>query len=159
MDIKKAGHPCYSQGCPILFYVERYATSTCSRGPSEVTRTPNLDIPNVAPYQLSYTRIFSFCYYTMLRAKIKDFSVCGHSCGQNRFCAVFGNRGKSSKRRCRKALRRFASPYPGYNHGAPKPGAIPASLYPDMRVSADKHSAIIAKAAGECKHFLILKKN
>ena len=41
----------------------------------------------------------------------------------------------------------------------PKPGAIPASLYPDMRVSADKHSAIIAKAAGECKHFLILKKN
>jgi len=28
-----------------------------------------------------------------------------------------------------------------------------------MRVSADKHSAIIAKAAGECKHFLILKKN
>ena len=44
-------------------------------------------------------------------------------------------------------------------HLAPKPGAIPASLYPDMRVSADKHSAIIAKAAGECKHFLILKKN
>ena len=41
----------------------------------------------------------------------------------------------------------------------PKPGAIPASLYPDMRVSADKHFAIIAKAAGECKHFLILKKN
>ena len=38
-------------------------------------------------------------------------------------------------------------------------GPIPASLYPDMRVSADKHSAIIAKAAGECKHFLILKKN
>lgn len=44
-------------------------------------------------------------------------------------------------------------------HLAPKPGAIPASLYPDMRVSADKHFAIIAKAAGECKHFLILKKN
>ena len=44
-------------------------------------------------------------------------------------------------------------------HPAPKPGAIPASLYLDMRVSADKHFAIIAKAAGECKHFLILKKN
>ena len=42
---------------------------------------------------------------------------------------------------------------------SPKPGAIPASLYPDMCVSANKHSAIIAKAAGECKHFLILKKN
>ena len=39
---------------------------------------------------------------------------------------------------------------------SPKPGAIPVSLYPDMRVSADKHFAIIAKAAGECKHFLIL---
>ena len=42
---------------------------------------------------------------------------------------------------------------------SPKPDAIPASLYPDMRVSADKPFAIIAKAAGECKHFLILKKN
>ena len=100
-----------------------------------------------------------FCHDTTASGKNKDFSVCGHLCGQSRFCAVFGNRGKSSKRRCRKALRRFASPYPGYRHGTPKPGAIPASLYPDMRVSADKHSAIIAKAAGECKHFLILKKN
>ena len=133
-------------------------TRLCGISPCPVPDTATA-LPNVAPYQLSYTRIFSFCYYTMLRAKIKDFSVCGHSCGQNRFCAVFGNRGKSSKRRCRKALRRFASPYPGYNHGTPKPGTIPASLYPDMRVSADKHSAIIAKAAGECKHFLILKKN
>ena len=42
---------------------------------------------------------------------------------------------------------------------SPKASALPASLYPDMRVSADKHFAIIAKAAGECKHFLILKKN
>ena len=50
-------------------------------------------------------------------------------------------------------------PVPDTAHGTPKPGAIPVSLYPDMRVSADKHSAIIAKAAGECKHFLILKKN
>ena len=116
-------------------------------------------LPNQARYQLRYTRIFSFCHYTTAGEKIKDFSVCGHLCGQSRFCAVFGNHGKSRKRRCRKALRRFALLCPGYGHGAPKPGAIPASLYPDMRVSADKHSAIIAKAAGECKHFLILKKN
>jgi hypothetical protein len=61
-----------------------------------------------------------FCHDTTARGKNKVFSVCGHSCGQNRFCAVFGNRGKSSKRRCRKALRRFASPYPGYRHGTPK---------------------------------------
>ena len=100
-----------------------------------------------------------FCHDTMASDKNKDFSVCGHLCGQSRFCAVFGNRRKTRYRPCRKALRRFASSYPGYNHGTPKPGAIPVSLYPDMRVSADKHSAIIAKAAGECKHFLILKKN
>ena len=62
-----------------------------------------------------------FCHDTTASGKNKDFSVCGHLCGQSRFCAVFGNRGKSSKRRCRKALRRFASPYPGYRHGTPKP--------------------------------------
>ena len=88
---------------------------------SQTRRDTNFAIPG---YSL-------FCHDTTARGKNKDFSVCGHSCGQSRFCAVFCNRGKSSKRRCRKALRRFASPYPGYNHGTPKPGAIPTSLYPD----------------------------
>ena len=64
-------------------------------------------LPNVAPYQLSYTRIFNFCHYTTAGEKIKDFSVCGHSCGQSRFCAVFGNRKKTRYRPCRKALRAF----------------------------------------------------
>jgi len=27
-------------------------------------------------------------------------------------------------------LRRFASPYPGYNHGTPKAGALPTALHP-----------------------------
>ena len=72
-----------------------------------------------------------FCHDTMASDKNKDFSVCGHSCGQTRFCAAFGNRGKSCKRRRRKALRRFTLPCPGYGHGTPKPGAIPTSLYPD----------------------------
>ena len=90
-----------------------------------------------------------FCHDTMARGKNKDFSVCGQSCGQSRFCAVFGNRGKSSKRRCRKALRRFASPYPGYNHGTPKPGAIPTSLYPDIHFSA-----MIPRQAVKIKIFL-----
>ena len=163
---------------------------------SQTRRDTNFAIPG---YSL-------FCHDTTANGKNKVFSVCGHLCGQSRFYTAFGNRGKSRKRRCYKALRRFASPYPGYRHGtpkagalptalhpviqfiypagrihpkqaryqlrytrllsflsgwsySPKPGAIPASLYPDMRVSADKHSAIIAKAAGECKHFLILKKN
>lgn len=88
-------------------------------------------LPNHAFYQLNYTRIFNFCHDTTANGKNKVFSVCGHSCGQSRFCAAFGNQGKSRKRRCRKALRRFALPYPGYNHGTPKPGAIPTSLYPD----------------------------
>ena len=87
--------------------------------------------PNVAPYQLSHTRIFSFCHYTTASGKNKDFSVCGHSCGQSRFYAVFNDWGKSRKCRCRKALRRFASSYPGYSHGTPKCGTVPTPPYPD----------------------------
>ena len=88
-------------------------------------------LPNVAPYQLSHTRIFNFCHDTTANGKNKVFSVCGHSCGQSRFCAAFGNQGKSRKRMCHKALRHFALPRPGYRHGTPKSSAIPTSLYPD----------------------------
>ena len=35
-----------------------------------------------------------FCHDTMASDKNKDFSVCGHLCGQRRFCAVFSNREK-----------------------------------------------------------------
>ena len=86
--------------------------------------------PNQARYQLRYTRIFNFCHDTTASGKNKDFSVCGHLCGQSRFCAAFGNRGKSRKRRCYKALRRFTLPRPGYRHGTPKAGAIPTALHP-----------------------------
>ena len=88
---------------------------------SQTRRDTNFAIPG---YSL-------FCHDTTANGKNKVFSVCGHSCGQSRFCAVFGNRGKSSKRRCRKALRRFASPYPGYRHGTPKCGTVPTPPYPD----------------------------
>ena len=87
-------------------------------------------LPNQARYQLRYTRIFNFCHYITAREKIKDFSVCGHLCGQTHFCAAFGNRGKSRKRRRQKALRRFALPCPGYRHGTPKAGALPTALHP-----------------------------
>ena len=106
------------------------AVKTANSGPSSAARTHGLLVPNQARYQLRYTRIFNFCHDTTANGKNKVFSVCGHSCGQSRFCAVFCNRGKSSKRRCRKALRRFASPYPGYNHGTPKAGALPTALHP-----------------------------
>ena len=88
---------------------------------SQTRRDTNFAIPG---YSL-------FCHDTTTGRKIKDFSVCGHSCGQRRFCAAFGNRGKSSKRRRCKALRRFASPCPGYNHGTPKCGTVPTPPYPD----------------------------
>ena len=74
-----------------------------------------------------------FCHDTTARGKNKVFSVCGHLCGQSRFCAAFGNRGKSSKRRCCKALRRFALPCSGYRHGTPKSRALPTALHPDIQ--------------------------
>ena len=75
-------------------------------------------------------------HYSTKFVRLKVFSVCSHLCGQSRFCAVFGNRKKSRKRRCRKALRRFTSPYPGYSHGTPKCGALPTGLHPDIHFSA-----------------------
>ena len=92
---------------------------------SQTRRDTNFAIPG---YSL-------FCHDTTAGKKIKDFSVCGQSCGQSRFCAVFCNRGKSCKRRYRKALRRFALPYPGYNHGTPKAGALPTALHPVIKLN------------------------
>ena len=91
---------------------------------SQTRRDTNFAIPG---YSL-------FCHDTTASGKNKVFSVCGHSCGQSRFCAAFSSWGKTSKRPCCKALRRFASPYPGYRHGTPKAGAIPTSLYPDIQL-------------------------
>ena len=90
---------------------------------SQTRRDTNFAIPG---YSL-------FCHDTTAREKIKDFSVCGHLCGQSRFCAVFCNRGKSRKCRCHKALRCFALPRPGYRHGTPKCGALPTGLHPDIQ--------------------------
>ena len=92
---------------------------------SQTRRDTNFAIPG---YSLS-------CHDTTARGKNKVFSVCGHLCGQSRFYTAFSNRGKSRKRRRCKALRRFALTRPGYNHGTPKPGAIPTSLYPDIYFS------------------------
>ena len=78
----------------------------CGVSPHSIPDTTTA-LPNVAPYQLSHTRIFSFCHDTTARGKNKNFSVCGHSCGQSRFCAVFGNRRKTRYRPCCKAFRAF----------------------------------------------------
>ena len=87
-------------------------TRLCGVSPYSASDTATA-LPNVAPYQLSHTRIFNFCHDTTANGKNKVFSVCGHLCGQSRFCAAFGNRRKSRKRRCHKTLRRFAPPCPG----------------------------------------------
>ena len=50
---------------------------------SQTRRDTNFAIPG---YSL-------FCHDTTAKGKNKVFSVCGHSCGQSRFCAAFGNRG------------------------------------------------------------------
>ncbi len=42
-------------------------------GPSGATRTRGFHIPNVAPYQLGYTRIFNFYHYTTAEGKSKIF--------------------------------------------------------------------------------------
>ena len=106
---------------PQGFAAFRLALSRIPPRHSQTRRDTNFAIPG---YSL-------FCHDTTAKGKNKVFSVCGHSCGQSRFCAAFGNRGKSRKRRCHKTLQRFAPPCPGYNHGTPKAGAIPTSLYPD----------------------------
>ena len=81
-------------------------TRLCGVSPYSASDTATA-LPNQARYQLRYTRIFSSCHYTTTERKIKDISVCGHSCGQRRFCAVFGSRRKTRYRPCRKALRAF----------------------------------------------------
>ena len=106
---------------------------------SQTRRDTNFAIPG---YSL-------FCHDTTASGKNKDFSVCGHSCGQSHFYAVFRNRKKSRKRRCYKALRRFALLCPGYRHGTPKSSAIPASLHPDIHFSA-----MIPRRAVKIKLFL-----
>ncbi len=97
---------------------------------SQIKRDTNFATPG---YSLS-------CHDTTASGKNKDYSVCGHLCGQSCFCAAFCNRGKSRKCRRRKALRRFTLPRPGYRHGTPKAGALPTALHPVMYFSARQHA-------------------
>jgi|GEM_PF-4815355 len=96
------------------FAAFRLALSRIPPRHTQIKRDTNFATPG---YSLS-------CHDTTASDKNKDFSVCGHLCGQSGFYAAFSNRGKSRKRRRRKALRRFASLYPGYNHGTPKQCAV-----------------------------------
>ena len=112
-------------------------------GPSGATRTPGLLNPNQARYHLRYTRIFSFCHYTTLGAKIKDFPVCGHSCGQGRFPVRFADPAKSRKRPCYKAFRASASQLVDSVRTTPKPRALPTALHPDNCLSSGSFHSIV----------------
>ena len=95
--------------------------------------------PNQARYHLRYTRIFSFCYYTTAQAKIKDFPVCGHSCGQSRISARFDNPSKSRKCPCFKAFRAYAFPLVDSVRTTPKAGALPTALHPEIYMMGLPH--------------------
>ena len=79
------------------FAAFRLAPSRIPPRHSQTRRDTNFAIPG---YSL-------FCHDTTANGKNKVFSVCGHSCGQSRFCAVFGNQGKNRYCPCCKALRAF----------------------------------------------------
>ena len=104
------------------FAAFRFAMPRIPPRHSQTRRDTNFAIPGYS----------FFCHDTTENGKNKVFSVCGHSCGQSRFCAAFSNRGKSRKCRRRKALRRFALLCSGYRHGTPKPPALPTALIPDF---------------------------
>ena len=116
----------------------------CPGGFSQITCATNCATPGYS----------FFCHYTTASGKNKDFSVCGHSCGQSRFYAAFGNRRKSRKCRCHKALRRFALPRPGYRHGTPKAGALPTALHPVIYCRLERPPHSIPYSAPVFKSFL-----
>ena len=99
-------------------------------GPSGATRTRGFHIPNVAPYQLGYTRIFGCHDYSTKIVRLKVFPVCGHLCGQREFLTRLCCLEKSSKRPCCKGFRALAVSIVDRRGNAPKPPALPTALIP-----------------------------
>ena len=129
----------------------RRATNCATPGYLVFSELPRV-FPNRAFYQLNYTRIFSFCYYTTEKAKIKDFPVCGQSCGQSRFLPCVGDHAKSRKCPCCKAFRASAVPVVDGVHSTPKAGALPTAQHPDMIFSFE----LLYHAPGENQRFSCL---
>ena len=100
-----------------IFWLERGASC------SQTRRDTNFAIPGYLLFSMIPRRT----------VKIKIFLSVVIYVVKAAFCAAFSNRGKSRERRCRKALRRFALPCPGYRHGTPKASALPTALIPDMK--------------------------
>ena len=90
----------------------------------KTARTSYNNVPNVACYQLHYTRIFACHDYSTKLVQIKVFPVCSHLCGQSGFSAWFCCPGKSRKRPCCKGFRALAVPIVDRRKIAPKPTAL-----------------------------------
>ena len=118
-------------------------------GPSGETRTPGIQLPKLARYQLRYTRLFDF--YAVSAVVVKDVV-------KRRF-SEFLQRSKSAKtpvfaRGCGIYIFRSAS---GVLH-APKAGALPTALHPDIRLLQDARPGRLRQAAipfGEDRKIII----
>ena len=107
-------------------------TRLCGVSPCPVPDTATA-LPNVAPYQLSHTRLFTFLPLYHGGGENQRFFCLWSFMWSRPLLRRFQQSGKFCKCRCRKALRRFTLPRPGYRHGTPKAGALPAALHPDIR--------------------------
>ena len=105
------------------------AARLCGVSPCPVPDTATA-LPNVAPYQLGYTRIFACHDYSTKLMRLKVFCVCGHLCGQSGFSSCFDCREKSHKRPCCKGIQTLAVPIVDRRSNAPKAGALPTALHP-----------------------------
>ena len=76
----------------------RRATN-CATPRYEVRRSGWAYSPNVARYQLRYTRIFNLSHYITAVEKIKELFCLWSLCDQTRSRAAFGNRSRSHKTR------------------------------------------------------------
>ena len=76
----------------------RRATN-CATPCYEVRRSGWAYSPNVARYQLRYTRIFNLSHYITAVEKIKELFCLWSLCDQTRSRAAFGNRSRSHKTR------------------------------------------------------------
>ena len=89
-------------------------------------------LPNVACYQLHYTRIFGCHDYSTKTVRLKVFSCLYSFMWSKRFLGRLCCLEKSSKRLRYKGFRALAVPIVDRQGNAPKPPALPAAPHPDL---------------------------
>ena len=91
----------------------------------KTARTSYNNVPNVACYQLHYTRIFACHDYSTKLVRFKVFSCLWSILWSKRFLARFCCPEKSCKRLCCKGFRALTVSIVDEIHNAPKAGALP----------------------------------